>query len=171
MTCFFGTHDKNCTWRTKMYSDCPKKIEKSQEGYLAEVGKRYQFDVEICETSARYSIDGSEYASCQFNEGDVPVTGFLGFGVPGMYPRFEDAAKEGGEEDEGEEDENLVLEEQTPSEMAWDENRGYFIENFSVQGKLIKVESPVVDMGDKLIVEGSGFATEEFPTAPEVPEI
>ena len=50
-------------------------------GFTAEVGKRYQFEVEITSTHARYSIDGAEYASCVYEEGKVPTTGHVGFGI------------------------------------------------------------------------------------------
>lgn len=63
------------------------------------------------------------------------------------------------------------MQEMSTEELAWEENRGYFIENLTVTGKFLKEEAPVVDLGDKLIIEGQGYEDKiEFPEAPMIPE-
>lgn len=59
----------------------------------------------------------------------------------------------------------------SPEEMAWEENRGYLIDNLTVTGKFLQEEAPAIDLEGKLIIEGEGLDSKiEFPEAPMMPE-
>ncbi|GCL60880.1 hypothetical protein [Microcystis aeruginosa] len=77
--CWYASpHRDDFTFRTKLFRNFPS-VKRLSPPYRPTVGKKFHMECKITTTSATYSINGIDYATATYKEGEVPNRGYFGF--------------------------------------------------------------------------------------------
>lgn len=80
---YASPHRDDFTFRTKLFRDFPI-VERRSPPWRPTVGTKFQMKCRIFSTSATYFINGIEYATATYEEGQIPVKGYFGFANYGV---------------------------------------------------------------------------------------
>ncbi len=75
---YASPHRDDFTFRTNLFGKFPT-VKRLSPSWRPTVGEKFRMSCEITTTSATYSINGIDYATATYNEGDVPNRGYFGF--------------------------------------------------------------------------------------------
>ncbi len=80
---YVSPHRDDFTFRTKLFRDFPS-VKRLSPPWRPTVGTKFQMKCKVTSTSATYSIDGIDYATATYEEGQIPAQGYFGFAKYGV---------------------------------------------------------------------------------------
>jgi hypothetical protein len=80
---YVSPHRDDFTFRTKLFRDFPS-VQRLSPPWRPIVGTKFQMKCVVSSTLATYSINGKDYATATYEEGQIPGQGYFGFANYGV---------------------------------------------------------------------------------------